>query len=1119
GTTLANIGGDFSAAQSILDNALVTAGISGLAAVVVLIWSWNKFKKHEKKLIGKIRLFFELAIGTVSSWFGAVATIVQVFFVTNLPVFLLSIIAVLAVFFGGRYIAKTHNVFDNMGPAAIVEPFKQITQKTAPSESESLTPTATAASDSELTFTQEELHKMVEGLYPPEYEPIVSYKAIFNEDGTLVAILGYDKFKNLVLDKDVISGEYRLNIYEKEDGGDFVLNCSTFFDAKDRMLQQDSSNGEIRVFDPNTDNEISGIGMVGSRDPEGKRVVYFKEAVTKYTQINSPNGENISCPDTRTYKDGTFEKHFYFPEANMKIIRTYNKKGELISQEESTIFPGEGDSNASKEEGNSDLSTKQNVDPVDERGSDDLNRAGDPEERKIDMEEATIPAMGKFEPVPGAEVRVDETGKLVGKLKHVETGKELDLAEMEQEVLRGTRDAGRETKDEVRGREKIETMLCRVRSLIKENTSKGSSEEKLLKHIITIFKRNLPDHLILSDGGTNGFFGIGKDTFLVVDKKLAEENPIAFLHEMIEYIKYTDDRPTIMERMHSLLNNNSRAWLRAHKAKYRAQGKLDYYNANINHYVIRAFTRQVFGEIDEQLSGSMKQAGKYRIPIVSKRTEIAKKQGITFVGKYEEAKDENGECLNPVKISPKTGQLEGVIYNIDTKGTLDLSEIKQHPAESAEIESNVDEVEELINSLSESSEEQQFLREVLYRFNIERPKNIIITDAGSKNFFAAVSKDFIAIDQKLLKTSPIAFLSVMMLYVMYASKKDFDLIEKIRDRLRYSTQDEEQFDKFSGEEGLVAHEIRAYKHGEEFYRYFSKNKDFYVIRAFTRQVFKEKDYNLTLEVKGETIYNTIEKLIPDVVHRVRKAPTYVIEPVLSLEDLSPVISYFRQTDRKLKEDGQNIRAGVYLSDDSPKNSMKSLKEEIDRILPEFYKDVTSFEGRSCEENLTRMVIRLTSKSGDSCGRERGEVKKYIAKKLKTINPRLTRTEIKDIIRRKIRFVDTYVGDKTKQLNDVTNLFTDITMAECYRYKKRIDGTPFPDGYTDVIPDKLVLRFLHLLRLSITNFNELSSESYKTFGSSDVMAILKMIFAGYVLNAVPINWNQRRIEREKVLMSL
>ncbi len=462
-----------------------------------------------------------------------------------------------------------------------------------------------------------------------------------------------------------------------------------------------------------------------------------------------------------------------------------------------------------------------------------------------------------------------------------------------------------------------------------------------------------------------------------------------------------------------------------------------------------------------------------------------------FMGKFEE--------IEPVEVVEETGKLRGLIKNMDTEEVVDLSTIKQEEITKKHVERHIKSVEELMESVRISSDEKEILVDIIKTFRSGLPARLIATGGGVKGFFGIGEKKVLAVDKNLLNGNPLSFLHEIVEYLKHA---DPGMIERMERILREARPDE---DKYAGMTWFKRHEdkYRAMGKGD----YFETRRKHYVIRAFTRQVFKDKDEELTQMIKGSGVYEAAKDLIPGIMYETRKAPTYAIEPAASIDSVSPVIQYLRRTERSLGGEGHNIITRSYLADSVWADNVK---ETVKKVLPDFYNDATNFEGKDYSQNKTRMVIRLISRDGKSLEREKGEITEFIREGLmgqimsdKKDMADEDRKKMADfMIKSKIRFVEAYVGD-LQHLNTVIDLFTDITMMECDRYGK-------PDGYADEqVPEWMKERFLRLLGSSITNYDELVREASRTAGEGSLAAILAAIFAGYMLRIKPVDWKSIR----------
>jgi DNA-binding MarR family transcriptional regulator len=218
-------------------------------------------------------------------------------------------------------------------------------------------------------------------------------------------------------------------------------------------------------------------------------------------------------------------------------------------------------------------------------GTDEQPKLPKPRSGQFDDTDAT----GKF--VEIEPVKVDEQGRLQGIIENIDTKERLDLSTVLQ-----------------RRAPPIETehFLKTLEQFI-SGASLSNSERDSLERVIALFRTNFPNNIIVVlDRVRAGFVGIGKANLLVINQGFLN-NPIAFLHEIIECLKHI--HPEIITQLEALLDESGREWLNGHEVKYTSQGRHDYFLQNRGHYVIRAFTRQVFGEADKALTDEIKKAG------------------------------------------------------------------------------------------------------------------------------------------------------------------------------------------------------------------------------------------------------------------------------------------------------------------------------------------------------------------------------------------------------------------------------------------------------------------------------------------------------------------------------
>jgi hypothetical protein len=225
---------------------------------------------------------------------------------------------------------------------------------------------------------------------------------------------------------------------------------------------------------------------------------------------------------------------------------------------------------------------------------------------------------------------------------------------------------------------------------------------------------------------------------------------------------------------------------------------------------------------------------------------------------------------------------------------------------------------------------------------------------------------------------------------------------------------------------------------------------------------------------AESMYVEARNIVPEIVDALRRgSPTYLISPVASEEDVSLTSSNNRRAEQILGKQGHNVHAKSYLA----KGDWEaSLRELVKKTLPGFIED---------QSNPTaRMAIRLMP---DAQGRIVREIRDIITKEF--IAKGYDIEKINAILEKQIHFIPINVTN-IEHLNASIDLFTDIGMMEIDRYRL--------GDYPDEMPQGLKERFLALLKLSITNFDD--------FKTDDVKMILDSIFKMNILLQIrPVDW--------------
>jgi uncharacterized protein YodC (DUF2158 family) len=217
--------------------------------------------------------------------------------------------------------------------------------------------------------------------------------------------------------------------------------------------------------------------------------------------------------------------------------------------------------------------------------------------RQQDAQAGAGSNIGKFK--ESKTVGVNNRGKLRGVIEHIETNDRIDLATIEQR---------RATVEE------FQYFIGGVQALAQDLPDSG--EKKLVQKVIDLFKAHPPKYFILTREGKRGFFGMARPDLLVIDEDITR-GTIAIFHEMAEYVAQA--HTGIAKEMEALLTTESSLWLQRSGNDHWGRAQFDYFRLNYCHYVIRAFTRQVFGPRDEALSDVIKvKQGKPGMAVVEK---------------------------------------------------------------------------------------------------------------------------------------------------------------------------------------------------------------------------------------------------------------------------------------------------------------------------------------------------------------------------------------------------------------------------------------------------------------------------------------------------------------------
>lgn len=240
--------------------------------------------------------------------------------------------------------------------------------------------------------------------------------------------------------------------------------------------------------------------------------------------------------------------------------------------------------------------------------------------------------------------------------------------------------------------------------------------------------------------------------------------------------------------------------------------------------------------------------------------------------------------------------------------------------------------------------------------------------------------------------------------------------------------------------------------------------------------------------RAQPMYESAKNIIPEMAQSLRrKAPTYLLSPALSVEDIAPEASNNKAAEHILNKQDHEIHARSYLANgENWDNDLDNLRKLLENTMKNFVPDARS-------NKLTRMAIRLISdKEGNRINQVKGIIKALIEEYKEEY--RLSDVDIDNIIENQIRFIPISIPN-VQRINASIDLFTDIGMMEIDRYLQH--------DYEGEMPVQLRDRFLALLKSSITNFDDIM-KLVKT--EEDIAGILNAIFkCNIVLQIRPVDW--------------
>ncbi|HPS19993.1 MAG TPA: hypothetical protein PKY78_03265 [Candidatus Omnitrophota bacterium] len=282
---------------------------------------------------------------------------------------------------------------------------------------------------------------------------------------------------------------------------------------------------------------------------------------------------------------------------------------------------------------------------------------------------------------------------------------------------------------------------------------------------------------------------------------------------------------------------------------------------------------------------------------------------------------------------------------------------------------------------------------------------------------------------------------------------------------------------------------------------------------------KKSDELLDKKIKGRRalkLYDIAQSLLSPMVAMIRgDAATYLIEPSISEDDKSPIMSLLKAEERTVGKKGVRVYARSYDASDKwfedPEMEedgkiMASLKKQIKDVLPKFRKDVENDKGSGIY--LTRMVIPLVFKAEDT-----GKAEK-VKEALKTYlrEQGISEVDINGVVRFEVRNIE-----DIRYLNTTVDMITDLAGAEIDRYGE--DKAYKPEN----MPAGLAENYLRLMEENLENFDEIKKDLGITAFSVEAARIFvtKIFFDG-IMKIRKIDWEgikQWKSNQDAILRSL
>ena len=201
-----------------------------------------------------------------------------------------------------------------------------------------------------------------------------------------------------------------------------------------------------------------------------------------------------------------------------------------------------------------------------------------------------------------------------------------------------------------------------------------------------------------------------------------------------------------------------------------------------------------------------------------------------------EAKDTIGKVIGTETIAVNDeGVLTGEIADInDPEFKIDVSTIAQRRAPPIEIVTKVNDLILHLKEIEISDSNRALLENLLRKFLIEFPNDIIILQEVKAGFYGIGKDNLLVINESILG-NPVSLLHEIIEYTKHVDEVYIKGVENV------------VLEDSKAKQWLDDHEQKYSVLGN--HDYFLNNREHYIIRAFTRMVFEKEDNELTEQIK------------------------------------------------------------------------------------------------------------------------------------------------------------------------------------------------------------------------------------------------------------------------------